>query len=222
MLPANITLQYMREGVKQNVRLKLSLDATVRQVIADLVRDLQLPSTDADGEPCTYELTYQRQPLSIEARLFEVGVQEDAILQLVAVNPNATRSSLALSANVLSRLGGKGSNEPLPLRAQLLTRDGRAFWLRHTRALIRRADAALGYPPESLDADLTALDPNRTVSRPHALIVYGDGQFTLRDLHSQRGVLVNGVRVPVNGAYPLNDGDWLSFGEVELQFRWQP
>jgi hypothetical protein len=35
-------------------------------------------------------------------------------------------------------------------------------------------------------------------------------------------VLVNGVRVPVNGAYPLNDGDWLSFGEVELQFRWQP
>jgi hypothetical protein len=219
MLPANVTLQYMREGTKQNVRVKLSLDATVRQVIADLVRDLGLPSTDSDGEPCTYELTYQRQTLSDEARLFEVGVQENAILQLVAVNPNATRSGMALSANVLSRLGGKGSNELLPIRAELLSRTGRAFPLRHTRALLGRADPALGYPPEALDADLTSLDPERTVSRPHALIVYSDGRFTIRDLYSQRGVLVNGVRIPVNGAYPLNDGDWLVLGEVELQFR---
>ncbi|MCS6871639.1 MAG: FHA domain-containing protein [Anaerolineae bacterium] len=221
MLPANVTLQYMREGTKQNIRLKVSLDATVRQVIDGLVRELQLPTTDADGEPCVYELTYQRQTLSDEARLFEVGVQENAILQLVAVNPNATRSGAALSANVLSRLGGKGSNEPLPINAQLVARNGRVFRLRHTRALIGRADAALGYPPESLDADLTPFDPDRTVSRPHALIVYSDGRFTIRDLYSQRGILVNGVRVPVNGAYPLNDGDWLHIGEIELQFRCQ-
>ncbi|MFQ3536062.1 MAG: FHA domain-containing protein [Aggregatilineales bacterium] len=201
------------------MRLKLSLDATVRQVIADLVRDLQLPSTDADGAPCTYELTYQRQALSSDARLFEVGVQENAILQLVAVNPNATRSGMALSANVLSRLGGKGSNEPLPMVAQLIARDGRSFQLHHTRALIGRADATLGYPPDVFDADLTAIDPNRTVSRPHALIIYSEGRFTIRDLYSQRGVLVNGVRIPVNGAYPLNDGDCLVIGEVELQFR---
>lgn len=219
MLPANVTVQYMREGAKQNVRLRLSLDATVRQVIADLVRELQLPDSDAEGDPCVYELTYQRQALSAEARLFEVGVQENAILQLVAVNPNATRSGAALSANVLSRLGGKGSQEPLPIAARLIGRDGRAFQLRHTRALIGRADAALGYPPEAFDADLSALDPKRTVSRPHALIVYSQGQFTIRDLYSQRGVLVNGVRIPANGAYPLRDGDWLSFGEIELQFR---
>ncbi len=66
-----------------------------------------------------YELTYQRQALSAEARLFEVGVQENAILQLVAVNPNATRSGAALSANVLSRLGGKGSQNRCQLRRGL-------------------------------------------------------------------------------------------------------
>ncbi|MFN7210707.1 MAG: FHA domain-containing protein [Aggregatilineales bacterium] len=221
MLPAHVTVQYIREGAKQNIRLKLSLDATVRQVIADLVRDLGLPSADADGTPYSYELTYQRQLLNYEARLFEAGVQEDAILQLVAVNPNATRSGATLSANLLSRLGGKGSNEPLPVAAQLLARDGHVFPLSHTRALIGRADAALGYPPDVFDADLTALDVNRTVSRPHALIVYSDGHFSIRDLYSQRGVLVNGVRIPANGAYPLNDGDQLKLGEIELQFRCQ-
>lgn len=221
MLPANVTVQFMREGAKQNIRLKLSLDSTARQVIADLVRDLNLPNTDSDGDPCTYELTYQRQTLGDDVRLFEVGVQENAILQLVAVNPNATRSGIALTANVLSRLGGKGSSEPLNLKVALVTHDGRTFPLRHTRALIGRADAALGYPPEAFDADLTALDPNRTVSRPHALIIYSNGQFTVRDLYSQRGVLVNGSRIEPNGAQPLRNGDWLTFGEVEVQFRWQ-
>ena len=95
---------------------------------------------------------------------------------------------LALAAGVLSRIGGgKSGSEPLPVAATLIAETGEVFPVRHTRALIGRADAKLGYPPEALDADLTDLDPDRTVSRPHAMIVYSEGEFTIRDLYSQRG-----------------------------------
>jgi pSer/pThr/pTyr-binding forkhead associated (FHA) protein len=91
--------------------------------------------------------------------------------------------------------------------------------LRHTRALIGRADPAIGYPPESLDADLTVLDPQQTVSRPHALIVYSEGEFTIRDLYSPAGVFVNGQRISPSKAELIRNTDVLKFGDVQLRFR---
>jgi FHA domain-containing protein len=217
MIPVNVTLQYIREGAKESKRLRLAMEETIGDTVNRLVRDLALP-LDEDGQPLSYHLVRQRQALAPEDRLFEAGVQEGDILQLAILDPKATMGQ-AISAGLLNRLGGKTGGEPLPVRAALVASSGQRFELRHTRALIGRADSNLGYPADALDADLTELDPSRSVSRPHALIVFGNGQFTVRDLYSQRGLLLNGVRVSPSKSQFIQDGDVLTLGDVRVQFR---
>lgn len=221
MIPVQITLQYVRAGLKESRRVKLSIDSTVEEVVRALVKELDLP-LEENGSQYTYQLLRQRHMLAAGAKLFEEGVQEGDILQLVASDSNATMLGKVISPYILNRLGNKGSDELLPVTASLNTVNGKvSFPLQHVRALIGRADANMGYPPEVLDADLTALDPGRTVSRPHALIVYRNGEFTIRDLYSQLGVLINGTRMPVNKAQTLKDNDHIAFGNVELIFRYK-
>jgi hypothetical protein len=217
MIPVNITLQYVRDGTKQSKRLTLSLDSTVGDIVIGLIDELGL-AAESDGQKPSYFLLRQRQVLDNIDKLHEAGVQEGDILQLTIIDPNATMGQ-AISSGLLNRLGGKASVEPLPINAVLIAESGEEFRLRHTRALIGRADQSLGYPAEALDADLTDLDPKRSVSRPHALIVYSNGEFTIRDLYSQRGLFVNDERVSASKAAVLHDGDILTLGDVRVQFR---
>jgi len=165
-----------------------------------------------------YHLVAQRQMVDEEATLYESGVQEGDILQVALLDPNATVGK-AISGAVLNRLGGKAGSDPLPITAGLYSAAGAHFPLSHTRALIGRSDTKLGYGPDTLDADLTDLDPGKSVSRPHALIVFNNGEFTVRDLYSQRGLMLNGERVSPSKAAVLQDGDILTLGDVEVQFR---
>ncbi len=217
MIPVNLTVQFIRDGAKDSASLPLSMDMTAVEAVDHIVQSLSL-SADT-----TYRLLHQRQLLSTQTRLFEAGVQEGDILQLTIFDAKTTVGALdlgrSIAGSILNRLGGKAGAEPLPLQAALFTRDGEPFMLRHTRALIGRADESMGFPSEVLDVELTALDPNLTVSRPHAMIVYSDSGFTIRDLYSQRGLWVNGERVSASHSQPIYDGDVLSIGEVELQFR---
>jgi hypothetical protein len=219
MIPVNVTLQYVRESAKESRRVRLAMDETVSSAVNRLVTELQLPLED-EGRPLTYRLLKQRQVLDNDDQLFEAGVQEGDILQLTIIDAKATMGQ-AISAGILNRLGGKSSSESLPVAAALVSEDGSVFQLSHTRALIGRADPSLGYPPESLDADLTTLDPERTVSRPHALIAYGNGEFTVRDLYSQRGVLLNGSKISPSKAEVLHNGDILTLGAVNVLFRFE-
>src|SRR5206468_12801287 len=57
---------------------------------------------------------------------------------------------------------------------------------------------------------------DRRVSRKHAEIRLRLGRYTLYDLQSTNGTYVNGRRV---AEVVLADGDRLSIGGVELQFR---
>jgi len=217
MIPVTITLQYLHEGVKNSASMRLSIDMTAREAVQGITTYLSLPAGS------TYRLLRQRQLLEHDIRLFEAGVQEGDILQLTEIDSNTTigASNLgrSMAGSLLSRLGGKAGDEPLPMRAALLTQDGRSFLLRHTRALIGRADERVGYPPESFDVELTAMDNDRTVSRPHAMIVYAEGCFTVRDLYSQRGVQVNGQMISPSQVQAIKDGDILTIGDVVLQFR---
>jgi hypothetical protein len=216
MIPVKVTLQYLSsDGVKNSASMRLSMDMTITEAIRGIVEYLNLPD---EGY---YQLLRQRRPLDSAMRLFEAGIQEGDILQLTVLDANATITgiNIGLAGGILSRLGGKAGDEPLPVRAALIAHEGQSFMLRHTRALIGRADERLGFPPESLDADLTPLDPGRAVSRPHAMIVYAEGGFTIRDLFSQSGLTLNGQRVSPSGSQPIHDGDMLSFGGVVLQFR---
>ena len=69
----------------------------------------------------------------------------------------------------------------------------------------------IGRDPQN---DITLDD--RRVSRKHAEIRLRLGRYTLYDLQSTNGTYVNGRRV---AEVVLSDGDRLSIGGVELQFR---
>lgn len=57
-----------------------------------------------------------------------------------------------------------------------------------------------------------------TVSRRHALIRVSDGSATLEDLASKNGTAVNGVQASTTTR--IGPGDILSFGGVDVVFRW--
>jgi DNA-binding winged helix-turn-helix (wHTH) protein len=56
-----------------------------------------------------------------------------------------------------------------------------------------------------------------TVSRHHARILLAEGRAMLEDLGSKNGTLLNGTKV--DQAVPLQDGDEIRLGSVELTFR---
>ena len=61
---------------------------------------------------------------------------------------------------------------------------------------------------------------NDSVSGHHAEIHMGrDGSFTITDLNSGNGVLINGKRVTQS---PLRDGDIVELGEVGFRFSLNP
>lgn len=58
--------------------------------------------------------------------------------------------------------------------------------------------------------------PDRHLSSEHVAIERGLGGWTIRDLGSKNGVVVNGERVT---ARSLDDGDWIEIGETLLRLR---
>ena len=80
------------------------------------------------------------------------------------------------------------------------------------RALIGRGAAPARRESTNLRIDLP--DPHLSVE--HAAIERALGGWTLRDLGSKNGVIVNGERVSQR---VLADGDWIEVGETFLRFR---
>ncbi len=64
-----------------------------------------------------------------------------------------------------------------------------------------------------LDNTLRLSDPS--ISRHHAVIRQGKDGYTIEDLQSSNGVLLNGARVP---SAPLRDGDRITLGQMQLTF----
>ncbi|MGH9159234.1 MAG: FHA domain-containing protein, partial [Vicinamibacteraceae bacterium] len=73
---------------------------------------------------------------------------------------------------------------------------------------------AVNYIGRSPDNQLQLLRPG--VSRRHAVIMATATGYTIRDLNSQNGTYVNGDRIKEG---PLEDGDRISIGQVDLAFR---
>jgi len=70
------------------------------------------------------------------------------------------------------------------------------------------------------DVDLTQLDLKRSVSRRHALLQEGDGEYTItEEVGALNGTAVNGEKLVTGKPHPIADGDVLSFGMVKLVFR---
>lgn len=92
------------------------------------------------------------------------------------------------------------------------------FYLnRDSETLVGRIDPVTGIRP---DVDLTNLDGPRSVSRRHAKIVRVDGEFqVIEEIGTMNGTFVNGNRIATGAPVPIQDGDRLRFGLVDLTFR---
>jgi pSer/pThr/pTyr-binding forkhead associated (FHA) protein len=74
----------------------------------------------------------------------------------------------------------------------------------HTRVIIGR------------DATCDVVIDNAGVSRNHAVVVFVEGEFRVRDTESQNGITVNGKRV---AEATLEYGDVIGIGKFELKLR---
>lgn len=88
------------------------------------------------------------------------------------------------------------------------------FPLSRSESLIGRTDRASGIYP---DIDISPLGGGRNVSRRHAQVTRGDGSFSVRDLGSKIGTLVNGEPLGERSE-ELSDGDTITIGDVTLAF----
>lgn len=59
--------------------------------------------------------------------------------------------------------------------------------------------------------------PDPSIDSAHASLEERNGRWVLQDLGSPGGTLVGGI--PVDGPYRLSDGDQITLGDVELEFR---
>ena len=78
--------------------------------------------------------------------------------------------------------------------------------------LVGRQDPKVGIFPEINLTDMK-------VGRRHAYLRNRQGTFTIEDLNSTNKTRLNGVTLIPNQEYPLNDGDLLRFGSVEVRFE---
>lgn len=79
--------------------------------------------------------------------------------------------------------------------------------IRHTRTVIGR------------EASCDLVIDNAGISRNHAVLIFEEGEFRIRDTESQNGLTVNGKRV---GDATLNYGDVIGIGKFELHLLDSP
>jgi pSer/pThr/pTyr-binding forkhead associated (FHA) protein len=86
----------------------------------------------------------------------------------------------------------------------------RRFRLSGTEVRVGRRSVSRGIDPE---IDLTGPPADPGVSRLHAVFVpAADGTWSVVDLGSENGTLLNGAEIPQNQPVPLHDGDRIHLG----------
>jgi pSer/pThr/pTyr-binding forkhead associated (FHA) protein len=72
-----------------------------------------------------------------------------------------------------------------------------------------------------VDIDLEGQEPPDRVlaSRQHAVITFEDGKLVIEDLNSTNGTFVNRTRVQPGHKRPLQAGDLVQIGAVQLQLK---
>lgn len=108
-----------------------------------------------------------------------------------------------------------GAAPPVP--ARLMVGGQQVMVPQKAEAIIGRADIASGWNP---DVDLTPFGgtPEAGVSRKHAKLVWQGVSWAIEDLNSVNGTYVRGARIAPNQGTPLNAGDPLQLGKLQLTF----
>ncbi len=90
------------------------------------------------------------------------------------------------------------------------------FPLALKRNLIGRYDPTIGICP---DIDISMFDPQKTVSRKHAVIIHENSEsFMEEEMGVINGTYLNGEKLESGQRYPLADGDRIHFGLVACEY----
>ena len=112
---------------------------------------------------------------------------------------------------------GAGVGAPPPFPARLMIGGQQVMVPQKAEAVIGRADIASGWNPE---VALTPFGgtPEAGVSRKHAKLVWQGASWAIEDLNSVNGTYVRGARIVPNQRTPINAGDALQLGKLQLTF----
>jgi pSer/pThr/pTyr-binding forkhead associated (FHA) protein len=92
-----------------------------------------------------------------------------------------------------------------------------SFPLSSGDALVGRYDPVTETQPE---VDLTLIDIKRSVSRCHARLKLNEGVYSIvEEVGALNGTFVNGVKLITGNPVPLQNGDRISVGTVNLRFH---
>src|SRR5690348_5117182 len=83
-----------------------------------------------------------------------------------------------------------------------------------TAAIIGRTDPFSTFVPDINLENAGAAEAG--VSRRHAIIMPDEDSFLIKDLESANGTFINGHEIKPNVFYPLNSGDRVRLGRLEL------
>lgn len=149
----------------------------------------------------------------------------DARARLTAAKASAPRNESQQAPTVqapASRSDSKPVKAPLepPAGLKLVHRDsGSEFALEpdQNEFLVGRPDPVIGVMPE---INLGPLDGKRTLSRRHAKVICEGGLWAVREeVGTTNGTSLNGRRVRTGETVPIQAGDALRFGAIELEVR---
>ena len=115
----------------------------------------------------------------------------------------ATGAGKGISANMAQARQSQPATGPLAQLVDVVTGD--TYDITSSRCIIGR---------ERSVSDVVLRDPN--VSRRHAQLIYTGSDWTIEDLNSTNGTLVNNRRIT---RCPLRSGDLLTFGLSTFEFR---
>jgi len=165
----------------------------------ELCRELEMALEEEAGRR-GYRLLTRRVRVSVQERADlergAVGLESDFVPPRPGEEPEPSlplRASGGREIGCLEGLSGPVQGKEWPVRSEIV-RIGRA-------------------------ADNDLVLPVDTVSNHHAQLEQAEGRFWLLDLNSTNGTYVNGRQVSPGERWPLQDGDELDLGGVELRFR---
>lgn len=185
--------------------LEVPADVQVQQLLPELIRALQLPNTEGAGQRIIYRLIRQKRhrPLHPSESLQNAGVRTGEVLALESSIASTHQWKAGHSSTTTVLRAPSGMTFPLDnYGKQELT--------------LGRYDARTG---ESPDIDLSREPEGSTVSRPHALLRKQGHQWMLIPVSNKNPTAVDGNQIPYQQPCPLQSGNIITLGNVELIFE---
>ena len=210
--------------------MEVPSDSPVSEIISGIIRILNWPMLDENGNQLVYTLTDENgNTLPMDKSLTEAGIDNFSVVRIAMDEAQQRRILDEQKAGPRERIPGKNNNQedpdllpkPVPFLLPidgpcLISEKGVVFMIGAAPALIGRKGKSM-----TPQVDLSDLDKNLVVSHAHAEITEQNGQYELHTLKPRNGMFLNGTPLAPDSFSPLNDGDQLGFGFNGIQLTWR-